>query len=469
MMKVLPIVDEFLKVTRKYIPLGSTLVVACSGGADSVVLTDVLSKLRDELDLKLVVVHVEHGIRGDESLRDAQFTEQFCQERGLDFVCRSVDAPSFSLSEKQSLEEAARNLRFAVLFEEAEKLNADYIVAAHHADDQAETFLLRVLRGGGSRGLGAIREKRGKILRPFLTLFRAEIEAYCEACGLQYCTDSTNEDLSYLRNKVRKRLVPLLEEMNPNIRKTLLKEAELLQTDSECLDEMANVVYEQLIVVENDVITCDTDKLLRNHKAVYSRVVRKMLWEASDSGEISYNHVSAVLQMVTANKSGKILSLPGCVAHYAYGKLSISKRDTETDKENLDFDIKALSAVNLEEIKSKTINLALNEESAIELSYVEGAKPATDKHSVAYPWELLKGPLQVRYRQNGDIFFPYGGIGKKKLKDYFIDAKIEYSLRNKQMLLADGSSILWLIGNRSAGWHKNDEVGSAWLVAKLLR
>lgn len=158
-------------------------------------------------------MHVEHGIRGQEALDDAEFVKNFCAERGLAFVCRHVNAPDYALQNGLSLEDAARRLRYKALFSYAAEEKCDYIVTAHQADDQAETVLMQLMRGSGTSGLGGMQTASGKLLRPFLFVRRTEIEAYCRERGLRFCNDSTNDDVRYTRNRIRKELLPYLEKV----------------------------------------------------------------------------------------------------------------------------------------------------------------------------------------------------------------------------------------------------------------
>ena len=197
-------VNKLLKEIKKYLPAGARVVIACSGGADSVALTDAVWQLRDECSYKIAVMHVEHGLRGDEALRDAAFTEKFCAERGLAFACRHVKAGAYAKAEGLSVEDAARKLRYRELWQYVDELGADYLLTAHHAGDQAETVLMQLLRGSGTAGLGGMQVQSGRLMRPLLFVQRSEIEAYCHERNLSFCHDSTNDDVRYTRNRIRK-------------------------------------------------------------------------------------------------------------------------------------------------------------------------------------------------------------------------------------------------------------------------
>ena len=227
--KVPRILREKLDITKKY-------VAAVSGGADSLALADALQ----HCGFRFTVCHVEHGIRAEESLEDAAYVEEFCRQRGIVFCCKHVDAQELQKREKLSLEDAARRLRYRALFQCVEETGADFILTAHQKDDQAETFLLRLLRGSGTRGLGAIRFRQDIVLRPLLPLSAVELRQYCTLRGISWREDASNEDLYYARNRIRKVLIPLLEEgFSPSVTDILCRTAEHLQTDETFLEELA--------------------------------------------------------------------------------------------------------------------------------------------------------------------------------------------------------------------------------------
>ena len=220
-MQVHPVVKKVYNALKQYIPQGGSLLLAVSGGADSMALADGIVQLVEEGYCKASVLHVEHGLRGEEALADAELVRKFCEAKGLAFTCVHVDVNAYAESNKLSTEEAARKLRYAVLEEKARELEADFIMTAHHSDDQAETVLLKLLRGAGTEGLSGMQVRSGKILRPLLHLTREHLENYCALQDISYCYDSSNDDLHYTRNKIRRELIPYLEKnFNPAIKKS---------------------------------------------------------------------------------------------------------------------------------------------------------------------------------------------------------------------------------------------------------
>ena len=213
-MQVHPVVKKVYNALKEYISQGESLLLAVSGGADSMALADGVLELVNEGYCSAYVLHVEHGLRGEEALADAELVRRFCEEKGLAFTCVHVDVNAYAQGNKFSTEEAARKLRYAALEEKAQELNADFILTAHHSDDQAETVLLKLLRGAGTEGLSGMQVRSGKILRPLLHLTREHLENYCALQNINYCYDSSNDDLHYTRNKIRRELLPILTKLS---------------------------------------------------------------------------------------------------------------------------------------------------------------------------------------------------------------------------------------------------------------
>ncbi len=323
-MQVNPVVKKVYNALKQHIPCGSSLVVAVSGGADSVALADGVAQLVNEGYCQAHILHVEHGLRGGEAIADANFVRKFCEEKGLPFTCVHVDVQGYASLRKLSTEEAARKLRYQALDEAVEALQADFILTAHHADDQAETVLLKLLRGTGTAGLSGMQVRSGKVLRPLLKLTRKHLENYCALQGLTYCYDSSNDDLAYTRNRIRQELLPYLEKaFNPAVRKALVQTAEILQEDDACLNSFAQEKFQALANCSEQKVILNVRKWQDVPAALRKRILRHAYFIAGGK-ELGYRHTEALDVLCLRKTSGKYLQLPQkMIASYNKGKLLI--------------------------------------------------------------------------------------------------------------------------------------------------
>ncbi|HWP48117.1 MAG TPA: tRNA lysidine(34) synthetase TilS [Candidatus Limnocylindrales bacterium] len=351
--------EKILHILKKYpmLEAGDNLLVGVSGGMDSVSLLHVLNRLKPTLGFRLHVAHFNHNLRGAESLRDARFVEKLACEWGLPYTLGSDSVKDFAQSQKMSLEEAARTLRYRFFYRTAEKVGANKIATAHTADDQAETLLLRLLQGAGLDGLSGIRpmyshlenitlplqggeeEKvswSGQIIRPFLQITREEIRSFVEQEGLEYVQDSSNLDRRYLRNKIRWDLLPLLkQEFNPNIIKRLAVTADLLRDDLHLLEELTEACDPQVCKMEREgEIRIELPRFARLHPALQKRLLRRSFEKLTGFIQgLKSTHVQAAVELLNSGETGKSVHLPGgVILQQSYGQGIMLKRPPETQK-----------------------------------------------------------------------------------------------------------------------------------------
>ncbi len=310
------------------------VIAACSGGADSLCLTDVLASQGEEDDVQVIVVHVQHHLRGDEAERDAQAVEDYCSSRGLTFMRRDVDPQALAAAQGLSLEEAARKLRYEALEQCRQQEGAQAIFLAHHMDDQAETVLLNLLRGAGTRGLRGMLPVNGYLARPFLSVSRRDTEAYCEEMGLLYVTDSSNTDLAIKRNWVRLKLLPLLATQNPRIKKQLAQAASLAASDEAYLERQARRYID---AYGRDVFGTFDIKVETDFQnlplCLKTRIIRILVREAGGQ-ELSFDHVHNVLAMIDKGVGNKALDVPGQVRLiYLNGRLMVGRNERSRQQE----------------------------------------------------------------------------------------------------------------------------------------
>jgi tRNA(Ile)-lysidine synthase len=309
---------------------GETLVVALSGGADSVSLTDVLTTLSRRMGFRVVAAHLDHGLRPD-SAEDAAFCQRLCRELGLELRLGQADVRARSRRDHLSLEDAARRERYTFLRKVQKEEGAAAIAVAHTRDDQAETLLLRLLRGSGATGLSAMRQKRDSVIRPLLGVSRQAVRRHLATRQLGFREDPTNADPAHLRNRVRHELLPLLEtRFNPGIRETLAQTASLLADEAALLGELADAVWQRAGRVDGAVAVVMRSVLAREPKPLVRLVLRHALAEAGGLRGVSAGHVEKLASLVcSSSASGRRLPLPGGrEAQVTFDELRLGQRPT---------------------------------------------------------------------------------------------------------------------------------------------
>lgn len=310
MRQIVPAVYKLRKTIKNLLQPEAHYLLAVSGGADSLALAHACAALAAQGWGSYSVCHVEHGLRGEEALRDMQAVQRACKAWGLPCFTEHVQAAAYAAQYHLSTEDAARRLRYAALRRVAAQQGAVALVTAHHEGDQAETLLLRLLRGAGLQGLAGMRSQQGDIIRPLLALPKSLLEDYCSAEGIAVCYDSTNADTAYTRNRVRLELVPYLERsFNPALVPSLARTAALLAQDAECLEQLAGEVYAKLARRQADGITLPVTQLTALHSAVRLRLLRRAYFELGGE-ELSYERTQAIDSLLLRRSGGKVIQLP---------------------------------------------------------------------------------------------------------------------------------------------------------------
>lgn len=327
MRQVPPAVFALQRTVKKHLRSDGHYLLAVSGGVDSLALAHACSVLAASGWGCYSVCHVEHGLRGEEALRDLQLVRDFCQHYNLPFYAEHVQAADMAREQHLSTEDAARRLRYAVLRRYRVQLGAAAIVTAHHLGDQAETVLLKLLRGAGLDGLSGMRTQSDDIVRPLLALPKALLEEYCRLCGIDCAYDSTNADTAYTRNRVRLELLPYLERnFNSAIVPALARTAELLAQDADCLEQLAAQSYRQLAGEQAGSVTLEIDALAALAPALRVRLLRRAYF-ALGGEELSYERTQALAALCRRRTGGKCVQLPQGITACLKNKLLILKNN----------------------------------------------------------------------------------------------------------------------------------------------
>ena len=445
------------KKTRHYIekfhllPAGSGVVIGLSGGADSVALLEVLCSLRWERGLRLAAVHVHHGIRKN-AQEDVEFCRELCMEKKVDFFCEYVDVPEMARSQGLSEEEAGRNARYQIFEEYRGKLQMDIIAVAHHQNDQAETMLFQLFRGSGLRGLSGMQPKRGNIIRPLLGVSRKEIEEYLCDKQIAYVTDETNICDQYSRNKIRHHVLPVAEEISFGAAGHMSQTAGQLQELLDYMEQQVATFLDMHGEYSDGEWKIPVEALRQEHIALQKMIVTEALSRSFKSRkDITEKHIGHILELL--DKEGeKIIHLPnGGVVVKRYSQL-IFKQIFEKNERDFDGFCKTKIEPNQTYLLRNGIILETKLLSENNLENI----PKNDCVKW-FDYDKIIGTLSLRTREQGDFLVIRGDGARKSLQDYLVNEKIPKSERDKQLLLADGSHVLWVIGKRISAHYKVTE------------
>ncbi|MBI3014854.1 MAG: tRNA lysidine(34) synthetase TilS [Candidatus Tectomicrobia bacterium] len=440
----------FRTITRHGLVVrGDRVLVAVSGGPDSMALLESLYLLRERLSISLSVAHLDHALRGSESARDARFVQSEAEKRGLPFVGGKEDVIAFRKTRRCSLEEAAREVRYRFLRDSAASLGAQRIALGHTASDQAETVLLNLLRGSGRRGLaGMPAVRQGVWIRPLLNCLRAEVEDFLKEQGIPFVLDPTNALRVYRRNRIRHDLLPKMEEeFGPGVTRALARSAELLAREEEFLEARAREALRD-VAQENFTrgIALRLEKLQHYPLPIRSRVLRLAAGEAGLLGALTFRQVESLLNLAGGTDPSGEVALPrGLRAQREYGLLHITV-PVNTPENVEPSELPMPGVLELPWCRTRLI-VSLVERGTTDLSQLTAMEALFDAEALVYP-------LRVRNRAPGDRFEPLGGPGGKKLKEYFIDEKIPRRRRDFIPLVLSGERILWVVGRRLSSWAR---------------
>lgn len=424
---------------------GDRMVVGVSAGVDSMVLLHLLNALRQDFSLTLIVAHLNHGLRPQESLREVEFVQKESDRLGLIFEYQEVNVRSFQKIKKISLQEAARQVRFQFFHDLCQKYSAGKIALGHHADDQVETLLLRLFRGSGLQGLkGMLPIREGRIIRPLLEVWKDEIESVAFEHSIPYLMDSSNLKKDYLRNRIRLNLIPLIEkEYQKGFRRNIFRSSILLRGENAFMDEEAEKAFREIVHQEDEESFFNLSEFRSLHPALRWRVIQKVLGRVNRrSNETDWdvrevNLIHQALQKPSA--SFRIPLSRGLICVKRYERVSIKRGEPKTIPP-FDVELQCPGRTYLSEIGKEIILEEWDRE--------EQASVPPSRTIAFLDYERLQWPLRVRNFRPGDRFWPMGTPGTQKLKEFFINHKVPKFERPGIPLLVSGDKIVWVIGYR---------------------
>ncbi|TLS34987.1 tRNA lysidine(34) synthetase TilS [Pseudalkalibacillus caeni] len=438
-------VYQFIK-KHHLLEQNSVVIAGVSGGPDSMALLHFLLSNRERWQLKVIAAHVDHMFRGKESEEDFEYVKQYCSENDVPFEGIQIDVTEYKKKHGLSSQVAARDCRYRFFQQVMEKYNADVLALAHHGDDQIETMLMREVHGGYGKGLAGMAVKRpfanGYIIRPFLAVTKKEIEEYCIKQGLHPRLDPSNETDTYVRNRFRHQVIPFLKKENPNVHLRFQQQSEWKRQDEAYLEEIARSHYNEVVIQQGDKsVTFDRKRLQSMAIPLQRRLIHLILnyLYIHNPSYISSIHIEDLLRLLDAEHPSGMLSFPlGLKVIRSYNSCTLSFETNKGDQ-TYTYRLDVPGVVHFSQGKLKANITSTYPEQVTENDFVGKLSD-------------VRVPLTVRTRKPGDRIQLKGMKGTKKVKDIFIDKKIDRRDRSTWPVVEDASGkVIWVVGlKRSA-------------------
>lgn len=440
---------KFLSTIKSYglIEKGDKVVLAISGGPDSVAMLHLFCAIRDEWSLTLYAVHLNHQYRGELADRDAHYVEELCNSLEVQLFSFSSNVEAIAKELKTSFEDAGRQERYRLFFKIKDEMKADKIAVAQNKNDQAETVLMRLIRGSGIEGLSGIDYKRAdNVIRPVLDLSRVEIESYCAQHELAPRIDHTNEDVKYTRNKIRKEVMKQMMEVNPLVIDQIVRTSHLLRDENTIIEKMTKEAVADCVENRESELLLDLNKFNALELALKRRILRACIKSLRGHlTDVSFDEIETIIELSNEMKTGNKKNYhKELTFEISYDNLLIylGKKEKRTEKHSL---------------KMK------------EMTREEFEQYSLLSHEIAIDKDKITGSLRIKNRENGDRFYPAGLQGQKKLKDFFIDKKVARDERDIIPIIRDDNGIVWIVGYRQDRRYLIDDNTSKVLILQCIK
>ncbi len=455
-------IKKILSTIQKYnmLSYGDHVLVGLSGGPDSVCLLFVLNKLKSPFKLKISAIYFDHGLRPEEIPEEINFCQKICDTLDLNFYTQKINVKEFAEREKINLQEAARILRYEVFDQLSLRIKANKIALGHNADDQAETVLMRLLRGAGPAGLSGIPPVRKKIIRPLIEMEKKEIENFLKENKIQYLLDSSNMKLEYMRNKIRHLLIPVIKEISPQATKIISKTANILREENDYINVAVTKALMRLMSRKTDQkveLFCNPLEVL--NIVILRRALRVAIDSVRDLRGIEFDHIEDIIKLIKNGKPGDRIYLPkGIRAIKGYSTIIITTEPPQKlstyqiHDPNREIFLKESSMIL--EIRDIPIDKVNDYGNGKNLTYIDAEK--------------VKFPLIIRSRKEGDYFYPLGFGKRKKLQDFFVDEKVPREERDLVPVIESEGKIVWIVGYRLDDRFKIDHNTKKCLQIKVI-
>lgn len=427
---------------NKLIEKNDTIIVGASGGPDSQFLIYLLNSIKDEYKLKIILAHLNH-LHRKEAINDENLVKETAHKLNLEFRVKRASMDDYAKTHKISAEDAGRRLRYEFFNELASQYENSKIAIAHNKNDQAETLLMRMIRGTGLDGMVAMDFRNGNIIRPILSFSKEEIISYLDSNLIAYAIDKTNLSNDYTRNYIRNQIIPEFSTINPKAVDAIYNLSMLLKEDFKIVDRSIDSLYKEVMVLEDEnQILFDLSKFDRLEDFYQKRLLRKAIGKLKNNlKDISKKNIDEFLSLTTLATGKKIIKDDlEFIKNYKTYQLAISEK-----KENL------------ENFAFLSLNEEINFNGKIIKATLVNSMGEKSKNIAFFSFDKLKFPLKLRYREKGDTFKPLGFNHNKKLKDFFIDQKVDRNLRDQIPIILSDDKIIWLVGFRQSEEFKVDK------------
>lgn len=444
--------EQFLKYIQEndLVSKGEGIVVGLSGGPDSVCLLNLLCALREKMNLKIVAAHINHMLRAEDADKDEEYARSLCKRLNVEFFCKKIDINKYSKENGVSSETAGREVRYDFFDYIMEKVGFSKIATAHNSNDQAETVLMRIMRGTGLEGLTGIPVKRDeRYIRPILFMERKNIEEYCKECGLEPRIDESNLERLYSRNKVRLDILPYMKKnFNQDIVETINRMVLLLQEDNRYIMEQVDKCYidnctkcDEEVIISRSAFECDN--------AIINRIIRRAIKEVGGNKyDVEVKHIKEVISLKDM-KTNKKIDLPsGIYAQNIYGDIFIRLKSNKNKDEYEELVLSKEGMLHKEiYFKDYIFNFEVS-------AYEKNIDFIKNNEIKYFNYDNINGNIIIRQRKEGDKIIPLGMKGNKKVKDIFIDLKIPQEDRDVIPIIQFGDDIAWVVPMKVSDKYK---------------
>jgi len=428
--KVIKFIDD-----NDLIQNGDKILVALSGGPDSVFLLHFLLKFERRFQIEIGALHINHNLRELDSLKDEKFCERLAAKLSVDFFSSSKNIKTFAKNNELSLEEGGRIIRYKELEKVKQKNNFTKIATAHNSNDNAETVFLNLIKGAGIKGISGIPIKRGDIIRPLLNIKKEEVLNYLHHYKIKYRSDKTNIENKFERNFLRNKIFPKLKKkLNSSLENSLFNSSQLFKNYSTLIIKLIDEAEKESVKIKGDIVIISIEKIKSLHKELLGDFFKNII-ERNFYSQLTFNDFERIKNLL-ANQSGKKINLSNkLIAVKDRNDLVIFK----------DYKIKSDKTINIRIGSEAKIN---NKTISIKKVNVKDVKLSPDKNDEYISANVVNNNFQIRKWKAGDHFYPLGLKGSKKISDFLNDQKIPSSIKSNQLVLTNNEDIVWVLGLR---------------------